>query len=99
MTAPLDPAFMVRGTFRIRGHVQGVCFRMCACDEARRLGLTGWVRNALDGSVEAAAEGPAERVAAFLAWCRRGPSRAQVSDVKVDHTPATGAFTDFRIRY
>ncbi|MCE9614947.1 MAG: acylphosphatase [Lentisphaerae bacterium] len=99
MTAPREPGAALRGAFLIRGHVQGVCYRMCACDEARRLGLTGWVRNASDGSVEVVVEGAAERVSEFLDWCRRGPSRAQVSGVKVDYTPASGEFLEFRIRY
>ena len=58
---------------RITGRVQGVWFRGWVCDEARRLGLTGSVRNAPDGSVVALFVGPGTAVAAMLALCREGP--------------------------
>ena len=67
----------------IRGEVQGVGFRMSCQREALRLGLTGWVRNLWDESVEALFEGPAEAVAAMLAWCHHGPPRAEVTAVEV----------------
>src|SRR5919206_3018774 len=66
----------------ISGRVQGVGFRFGACDEAARLGLGGWVRNLTDGRVEAVFEGPAAEVARAVAWCRRGPMGAWVSDVE-----------------
>jgi acylphosphatase len=67
----------------VRGHVQGVFFRAEARDRARSLGLAGWVRNALDGSVEAVFEGAKDRVESMVAWCRRGPSGASVEDLDV----------------
>lgn len=67
----------------IYGRVQGVRYRASACEKARELGVTGWVRNESDGSVLAEVEGPAEQVEAFLAWCRQGPPRAEVKAVQV----------------
>lgn len=68
---------------RIRGRVQGVFFRVETQDRARSLAVTGWVRNAPDGSVEAVFEGDEERLESLLAWCRRGPAGAAVESVDV----------------
>jgi acylphosphatase len=67
-----------------RGRVQGVFFRAETRDRARSLGLSGWVRNVPDGSVEAVFEGERERIESILDWCRRGPGLAEVEDVDVD---------------
>ncbi|HEV8063204.1 MAG TPA: acylphosphatase [Acidimicrobiales bacterium] len=79
MTA--DPG-IVRKRLRVCGRVQGVWFR----DSCRRVavarGVTGWVRNCEDGSVEAVLEGPAGAVEAVIAWCRVGPSQASVASVE-----------------
>ena len=82
---------------RIRGRVQGVFFRTETRSRARSLGLGGWVRNARDGTVEAAFEGPSERVQSMLDWCRRGPALAQVEDVAVESEHPEGE-VDFEIR-
>jgi acylphosphatase len=66
---------------RIVGMVQGVGYRFALQREALRLGLTGWVRNRADGSVEAVAQGPQPALDALAAWARRGPPAARVSDV------------------
>ena len=63
---------------QVRGRVQGVAFRASTRAEARRLGVSGWVRNRSDGSVEAVFEGEAGAVAAAVAWCRHGPAWARV---------------------
>jgi acylphosphatase len=68
----------------VSGRVQGVFFRAETRDRARSLGLAGWVRNARDGGVEAAFEGPSEQVQSMLEWCRRGPALAEVDDVSVE---------------
>lgn len=81
---------------QIRGRVQGVGFRYALQIEARRLGLTGWVRNRSDGSVEAVAQGAPEAVEALIEWSRRGPPSAQVTDVQVQ--PGEGEYTDFELR-
>ncbi|MBS0502156.1 MAG: acylphosphatase [Burkholderiaceae bacterium] len=82
---------------RIEGHVQGVYYRASLVDEARRLGLAGWVRNRLDGSVEALAQGAPAAVQALIDWAHRGPPRARVSAVRVSPAPAH-AGTDFEQR-
>jgi acylphosphatase len=68
---------------RITGRVQGVGYRMWATRTAASLGLRGWVRNRLDGTVEALVTGLPERVAAMIEACRRGPYAARVADVTV----------------
>lgn len=84
----------------IHGRVQGVYFRSDARDRARALGLTGWVRNRLDGdTVEIVAEGPAEKLEIFRDWCRQGPPGAYVRRVEELTESETGEFTDFQARY
>ena len=68
----------------ITGLVQGVGFRQALIGVARRLTLTGWVRNRRDGSVEAMIAGSAEAVAALIDWARRGPAGAEVEHVAVE---------------
>jgi acylphosphatase len=66
---------------RITGMVQGVGYRYALQREAARLGVSGWVRNRSDGSVEAVVQGAQQAVDALAAWARRGPPAARVSDV------------------
>jgi acylphosphatase len=66
---------------RIRGRVQGVWNRGWTVDQARRLGLSGWVRNRGDGSVEAVFSGPEHVVRAMIAVCRQGPPAALVREL------------------
>ena len=68
---------------RIHGDVQGVGFRYSLHREALRLGLTGWVRNRRDGTVEAVVAGTASAVEAIIAWSHRGPPSARVESVTV----------------
>lgn len=74
---------MERVRVLVEGRVQGVGYRYSACAEARRLGLTGWVRNRSDGRVELEAEGPEAEVERMITWCRRGPAFAEVSQLEV----------------
>jgi acylphosphatase len=71
-----------RQRVRVYGLVQGVFFRDSCTQEASRLGVAGWVRNAGDGSVEAVFEGDADAVEAMCRWCQTGPSHARVERVE-----------------
>ncbi|WP_206996496.1 acylphosphatase [Trinickia mobilis] len=66
---------------RVRGIVQGVGFRHATVRKAHSLGITGWVANLDDGSVEAMLQGPANQVDLMLEWMRRGPPSARVTDL------------------
>jgi acylphosphatase len=68
---------------RITGHVQGVGYRWSLTQEAKRLGVNGWVRNRLDGSVEAEVSGAIGAVEAVIEWARRGSRPARVASVEV----------------
>jgi acylphosphatase len=76
---------------RISGAVQGVGYRAWAERTAQRLGVRGWVRNRLDGSVEVLASGEEDAVAAMIEACRHGPRAAQVEDVAVAEDADDGA--------
>ena len=81
----------------VTGRVQGVFFRASASETAQRLGLTGWVRNRSDGNVEAVACGDAKALEQFVAWLRRGPLDARVTEVKSEEWEDPGC-TDFGVR-
>jgi len=83
----------------VSGLVQGVSFRWSAEREARRLGLTGWVRNRPDGAVEAVAEGAEGPLKAFVEWCRRGPPGAEVDSVDEHWSQGEPEFSRFEIRH
>ena len=68
----------------IRGVVQGVGFRWFFVGEARRRGLDGWVRNLIDGRVEALVCGPQGAVVSMLMWALAGPPGARVDEVLVE---------------
>lgn len=82
----------------IEGRVQGVCFRMYACEEAERLDVVGWVRNLPDGRVEALVEGEESAVDRFIAWCRHGPPYSRVTNLSVEWQPPEGELKFFTIR-
>lgn len=84
---------------KISGRVQGVFFRAHTREEAARLGLKGWVRNTEDGGVETLAEGPREKLEAFVAWCHKGPPSAMVSKVEFSWEEAKDLPRGFHIRY
>ncbi len=82
---------------RITGRVQGIGFRYFAFEEARRLGLVGYVRNTRDGGVRAYAEGPRDRLEQFLRALERGPQGSRVQDVRVSWGSSTGSYSAFSI--
>jgi len=86
---------MVVKHLHITGNVQGVGYRYSLLYAARNNGVTGWVRNRSDGSVEAMLQGPDESVRVVIDWAGRGPSLCKVE--KVDVTDGSGTFTDFEI--
>lgn len=83
----------------VSGRVQGVNFRRYTQQTAQGLGVSGWVRNLPDGSVEACFEGEASAVDAVVAWCKEGPSYARVDRLEAAGEPFTGEFTGFQVRY
>ena len=87
----------IRRRLIVHGRVQGVAFRASTRAEALRLGVVGWIQNRADGTVEAALEGEPDAVATLIAFCRRGPRFATVSDLTVSaETPQGGR--EFAIR-
>ena len=81
---------------RIRGRVQGVGFRVYMQHEAQRHGVSGWVRNRRDGSVEAVVQGKPEAVDAVIEWARHGPPSARVTDIDVN--AGDGSYAEFEQR-
>lgn len=81
----------------VRGRVQGVYFRASTQREARRLGLTGWVRNRADGSLEIVVEGEEVQIRELHGWAQKGPSAARVERVDTRWRSYTGEYPDFRI--
>jgi acylphosphatase len=81
----------------VRGRVQGVYFRASTQREAKRLGLTGWVKNRDDGGVEIVAEGEEDQVKDLLVWSQHGPSTARVEEVDTRWRSYTGEYSEFKI--
>ena len=82
---------MITRHLTIRGRVQGVGFRYSMQQEALRLGVTGWVRNRRDGSVEAVVQGDEAALDALVAWAKHGPAGAHVTNVEI----AEGALENY----
>jgi len=80
----------------IHGLVRGVGYRWNLVQAARRIGISGWVRNRRDGSVEAMVAGPPAALDDIVAWARQGPPGARVD--KVDVAPGDGVFQGFEQR-
>jgi acylphosphatase len=91
-------AGVVRRRVVVRGEVQGVFFRDSTRSEAESRGVSGWVRNRDDGSVEAVFEGSPDAVEAMVEWCRSGPSRAEVQDMDVILEEDPDALEGFDLR-
>jgi acylphosphatase len=83
----------------VHGRVQGVSFRYYTQRRARELGLTGYVRNVWDGTVEAVAEGQRTDLEELLVFLRTGPRAAFVTQVDIQWPAPTGDFDRFEVRY
>jgi acylphosphatase len=86
---------MIARRIIVSGRVQGVGFRYAMVDAAREVDVCGWVRNRRDGTVEALAQGEPGAVESAIAWCRRGPPGARVTDVEVAEVEVNSALKDF----
>jgi acylphosphatase len=82
----------------IHGLVQGVFFRANTREEGQRLGLSGWVRNRADGTVEVVAEGPEETLDQLEQWSHRGPPSARVDRVETRWEEPTRELSGFGVR-
>jgi acylphosphatase len=82
----------------VSGVVQGVSFRFYTAEEARRLGVAGWVRNLADGRVEVEAEGDRAALEKLVGFCRRGPPAAQVDAVAATWSAFRGDLGPFAAR-
>jgi len=83
----------------VRGRVQGVNFRSSTIHQASRLGLSGWVRNQPDGSVEVLAQGPRPTLEQLLTFLHQGPPGARVTAVEPAWQPPTETFNQFEVRW
>ena len=81
------------------GRVQGVLFRDATKSQAQKLGLTGWVRNLNNGSVEILAEGTATSLEKLEIWAKQGPLLAKVKKIKTERDNFSGQFKKFEIRF
>ncbi len=87
----------IRRSLEVFGRVQGVFFRQSTLEQARGLGVFGWVRNTPAGTVEVCVEGEEEGVRALVQWCRHGPSAAQVTQVEEHSQSYVEEYKSFRI--
>jgi acylphosphatase len=83
----------------IEGRVQGVWFRESTRRQAVSLGVSGWVKNRPEGTVEALLEGPEDAVLRLVAWCGKGPSAAKVTGIQKTEEPWRGEFDAFEVLY
>lgn len=83
---------------RIHGRVQGVGFRATARNQARSLGLKGWVENLPDGSVNAVIKGTEIQCHAFMHWCRKGTGYSWVERLEIKEQKPD-EINSFQIRY
>jgi acylphosphatase len=90
---------LVRADIIVTGIVQGVYYRADTQRQAAALGLTGWVRNEMDGSVGISAEGEKEAIDTLIEWCHEGPPGARVERVEVKWYEPTGQFQQFSIEF
>ena len=89
----------IKARVRIEGLVQGVNYRYATRQKALELGVSGWVRNLADGSVECLMEGERDKVEALIRWCHHGPSGARVTKVTTRWEEYRGDLQGFSITY
>ena len=89
----------VARNLRITGRVQGVFFRAWAQGQARELGISGWIRNCADGSVEAHLVGEEDAVRRMIERMRLGPANANVDELQVEELEAEPASGRFEVRH
>ncbi len=88
---------MKRLHLKIYGRVQGVYYRSSAQDVARELGLSGWIKNMPDGTVETVVEGEEEILRDYIRWCKKGPAAARVEKIDETWEEPTVEFKGFSI--
>jgi acylphosphatase len=88
-----------RANIKVIGRVQGVYYRSTTREVAIELGLTGWVRNVPDGSVEIVVEGEKEKIEELIKWCRKGPPLAIVKNLEIKWEEYKNEFKSFEVRY
>ena len=84
-------------SLKIHGRVQGVYYRASTKLKAQNLGLVGWVKNSMDGTVESHAEGSIKKLESFIDWCHQGPPEAAVSLVESNWVLPKG-YQEFSIK-
>lgn len=86
-------------TIHVTGKVQGVTFREHAKERAKILGLKGYVKNLENGAVEIVAEGEQLHLADLVAWTKKGPPTAEVTNVEVTYDAPKNTFESFKVVY
>jgi acylphosphatase len=94
----MDKTNQLRLHAAVHGRVQGVSFRYFVLDSARRLDLSGWVRNRYDGTVEVMAEGERDKLETLTQDLKKGSNASRVTHVDHQWSDATGEFLSFKIR-
>ena len=89
----------VRAHVIFAGRVQGVWFRANTHGKASELGITGWVRNLQDGSVEAIFEGSEKLVTEAIQWCKTSQPHARIDSADISWEKYTGEFHGFEIKH
>lgn len=82
----------------VKGRVQGVFYRASAYEKATEIGLVGFVKNLMDGSVYIEAEGTSDQLEALILWCKQGPTYANVESVHAE-AGKLEEFQKFEIRH
>jgi acylphosphatase len=84
---PADENVVETRVVRVRGRVQGIGYREACVRRARELGVTGWVRNRMDGSVEALVQGTQQRLDEMCSWLEEGMPLALVDELEITALP------------